>query len=1091
MRIHFERILSAAGILAVVMAGSLTVAAPQEQGASSGEAEPENHDILKNLHFRNLGPAAAGGRVSAVAGVPGDPNIYYVGAAAGGVFKSTDGGITWTAIFEKEPVASIGDIAVAPSNPNFVWVGTGEANPRNDVIDGGGIYFSPDAGHSWKCMGLRDAGQISRVIVDPQNPNIVFAGVLGHVWGPNAERGVFRTNDGGKTWKKVLYIDDQTGVADLAMQAGNPEVLYAAMWHFRRYPWTLINGGSTSGIYRSTDGGETWKKLTEGLPEPPLGRIAIAVAPTNPNHLYALIDAKKGMLWQSTDMGDHWTEVSDNHAYDVRGFYFSRMAVSPVDENKVYFLSFNLWESDDGGKTAHIADRGVHPDHHAIWIDPKNPDRIIQGNDGGAFLTLNGGKSWRFLDSLPIEQFYQVAKDTSQPYTLCGGLQDNSAWCGPSSNLGRRGVTNADWYTVTGGDGEYAVPAPSDPNIIYADSQDGFISRLDKRTHVSHFIRPYLLGPEQMPPSELKYRFNWTSPIAVSYNNPNEVYLGGNVLFKSVDGGKTWNPISGDLTRNDKSKQIAAGEPIAHDLSSAENYDTIMCISIAPTDPKVIWVGTDDGYVQLTRDGGKSWTNVTSHIPGAPEWERVYQIGVSPFDAGTAYLSFDGHELGDQHAHVYKTSDYGQTWQSISNGLPDVPVLVVREDPSQRGFLVLGNMQGLFYSNDAGEHWNALKANFPTAPVWDLQFARESHDLIVATHGRGLFVFDDIRPLEQLTPQITADNFHLFQAGEAIEFHHWNSDEGAPGSFSSPNAPNGAVIDYFLKTKLESSPEQKTRQETPVKIVVTDASGNLIATHYGPSNEGINRFIWDMRYSGVRRLASDIPPEPPQTGAPAETRFFTLGPLVLPGKYNVAVTVNGKTEKTTVTVEPDPNLHVDLNDFRRQIDAALTLREDLKALNAMIERIDSMNQQLANFRHAADSEEGLREKYAPLLAQSRTLEGKLKSLKATVYNPNIQHNVSEDDIHDFTDFHDNLQQLATELAMRYDEPPNELIQARMTELANELQQHLAAFNSLLKTDIAAYNKAAVNAGAPTLFAGPPIAVQTAAAVSAGSQHGRQ
>ncbi|MGH9656236.1 MAG: WD40/YVTN/BNR-like repeat-containing protein, partial [Bryobacteraceae bacterium] len=390
--------------------------------------------------------------------------IYYVGAAAGGVFKSTDGGITWKAIFQKEPVASIGSIALAPSNPNLVWVGTGESKPRNDVIDGAGVYFSPDAGHSWKFMGLRDAGQISRVMVSPQNPKVVFVAALGNVWKPNAERGVFRTEDGGKTWKKVLYVDDSTGAADLAMQPGNPEVLFAAMWRFRRYPWTLMNGGDSSGIYRSTDGGATWKKLTKGLPKGPLGRIGLAIAPSNPDHIYALIDAKNGILWQSTDMGDHWTKVSDNHALDVRPFYFSRLAVAPNDENKIYFMSMDLMESDDGGKTAHLADRGVHVDHHAIWIDPRNPKRIIQGNDGGAFLSMNGAKSWRFLDGLPIEQFYQVAKDSEQPFHLCGGLQDNGAWCGPSSDLGRSGVTNADWRLVVGGDGQYAVPAPSDPH---------------------------------------------------------------------------------------------------------------------------------------------------------------------------------------------------------------------------------------------------------------------------------------------------------------------------------------------------------------------------------------------------------------------------------------------------------------------------------------------------------------------------------------------------------------------------------------------------------------------------------------------------
>ena len=491
-------------------------------------------------------------------------------------------------------------------------------------------------------MSANCGGQVSRVVVDPANPDVAFVGATGHAWGPNSERGVFKTTDGGKTWRKVLFVNDSTGVADLVIQPGNPKLLFAAMWEFRRYPWTLVDGGPNSGIYRSTDGGETWQKLTKGLPKGPLGRIALAIAPTNPNHVYALVAAKRGMLWQSTDLGDTWTEVSDSHAYDIRPFYFSRLVVSPENENKVYFLSLNLVESDDGGKTSHTADRGVHSDHHSLWIDPQHPERMIQGNDG-VCVTTDGGKSWRFLNNLPIEQFYMVPASSEMPYSLCGGLQDNSAWCGLSSNLGGRGVSGADWYTVTGGDGEYAAFAPSDPNIIYVDSQNGSISRLDRRTHISRSIRPYLPGVEEMKTADLKYRFNWTSPIAVSETNPDEVYLGGNVVFNTTDGGKTWAPISPDLTRNDKSKQDVAGGPVQHDISGAETYNTILCITLAPTDPKVIWVGTDDGLVHVTRDSGQNWTNVS--VKGAPEWARVYQIGVSPFEAGTAYRAYDAHRI--------------------------------------------------------------------------------------------------------------------------------------------------------------------------------------------------------------------------------------------------------------------------------------------------------------------------------------------------------------------------------------------------------------------------------------------------------------
>ncbi|MBV8550729.1 MAG: hypothetical protein JOY54_05465 [Acidobacteriaceae bacterium] len=1061
-------------LVSIVLAAQLAAAAFGETTANK-PAEPDDNDVFHNLHFRNLGPAAAGGRVTAVTGVPGDPNIYYVGAAAGGVYKTDNGGITWKAIFEHEVTASIGSIALALSNPNFVWVGTGEANIRNDVMDGAGVYFSSDAGESWKFMGLRDAGQISRVLVDPKNPENVFVGALGHAWGPNSERGVFRTSDGGKTWKKVLYVDDVTGVADLAMQPGNPEVLYAAMWHVRRYPWTLEDGGETSGLYRTTDGGETWKKLTEGLPKGPLGRMAIAVAPSNPNHLYALVTTKDGaVLYQSTDMGNHWNEVSNNHALDVRPFYFSRLAVSPVDEDRLYFLSFQLMESDDGGKTAHVADHGVHPDHHAIWIDPHDSDRMIQGNDGGAFLTTNDGKSWRFLDSLPIEQFYQIATDSETPYHLCGGLQDNSAWCGPSTNQARSGITNADWFAVLGGDGEYSVPAPSNPDIIYSDAQNGYIERLDKKTHLSHFVRPYLPSVEGASPADLKYRFNWTSPIAVSATDPNEVYLGANVVFKTMDGGKTWNAISGDLTRNDKSKQVIAGGPVNHDISGAETYGTILALALAPTDPNVIWVGTDDGCVQVTRNGGKQWTRVDIDISGAPQWARVYQIGVSPFEAGTAFVAFDAHELDDRHAYVYKTSDYGRTWQKITDGLPDSPVFVVRADPNQRGFLVLGNDQGIWYSADAGGHWKQLKANFPTAPVFDLKFVKESRDLVVATHGRGAFIFDNLRPIEEMTATAQASDFHLFSASDGFEMLHWDGDEGNPVAYSAPNAPRGATVDYLLKAKLEPSDEQKQRHETPVKITVTDREGHLIATHYGPSNAGVNRFVWDLRYSGIRRLESTISPEPPEPGEPEESRFFTTGPRVLPGEYTIEVSVNGQTQKTTTRVYADPNLHLSAEDLRAQMEAALTLRREVAALNEMIERIDGMQHQIADFKKDASRDPAMRDQYAPLLQQANALDDRLKAAKAAVLNPNVQHEVTEDDIHALTDLHSHIEGLAGEMADAFDQRPTPMFREEMEKYGKQLDEQLAAFNRLLKTDVAAYNKAAYGAGAPTVFAGTPI-----------------
>lgn len=1076
--------------VAILLAGSAWLPAYGQTTHPSAEQS----DPFSRWQFRNLGPAEAGGRVTAVVGIPGNPNIYYVGAAGGGVWKTTDGGETWTPIFEYEGSASIGAIAVAPSNPNLIWVGTGEANPRNDLIDGAGIYFSPDGGHSWQFKGLADAGQISSIVIDPQDPNTVLVGVLGHAWGPNATRGVFRTTDGGQTWQKVLYVNDTTGVSDLVMVPGNPQVLFAGLWQFRRYPWKLESGGEGSGIYRSTDGGRTWKKLTRGLPQPPLGRIALAVAPTNPDHVYALIESRQGTLWQSLDMGDSWTLVSDNHALNVRPFYFCRLFVAPNNENRLYFLSYQLMVSDDGGRTARPLDPGVHPDHHAFWQDPTDPDRIIQGNDGGVYLSHDGGKTWRFLDRLPIEQLYMAGIGTDTPYTICGGLQDNSAWCGQGNS----------WAVVTGGDGEYAVPAPSNPQIIYADSQNGSLIRLDKSRRVRWSIRPYLPGAADAPPAQLKYRFNWTSPIAVSPRNENEVYLGGNVLFKSTDGGKTWTVISPDLTRNDKTKQETSGGPIDYDISGAETYDTIMSITLAPSNPEVIWVGSDDGLVHVSRDGGKTWSDVTPK--DAPAWERVYQIGVSPFDPGTAYVAFDGHMLDDHHPHVYRTRDYGRTWEAITTGLPDSPVHVVREDPNHRGFLVLGNDQGLYYSTDAGDHWQKFPVKFPTVPVWDVQFAA-GRDLVVATHGRGFFVLDNIRPLEEWTTAVAQSDFHLFGVNEAILLNReMFGGQRRSAGYRVPPEPQGAVIDYYLKQALapsrrpsagagegeaaEQAPSFSRRgggpERTPVKITITDEKGQVVATHYGPAEAGLNRFVWDLRYDGPTPLRREARRQPPAAAGGGEFRFPTGGPLVAPGTYRITVSAAGHTETATVTVRSDPNFQVNPANFHAEVAFGLEVRDLLSAVNRAINQIDDLQAQIAAFQQAVGGDQagggnGSSTRYREVLTAGRSLAQKLNQFLNTVYNTRLQRNVPEDDIHYLRDLHSQLQGLLRGGWIGYGEPPSPQAQERLAELRQQVQQRLAEFQQLVRTEVAHYNELARQAGAPTLFAGEPVTLKTGTA----------
>ncbi len=1051
-------------------------------GTVSGRPEEKPKDVFAHLKFRNLGPAIAGGRVTAVAGIPGNPQVYYVGAAGGGVFKTTDGGLNWKPIFNHEATSSIGAIAVAASNPNLVWVGTGEANIRNDVIPGAGVYLSTDAGKTWRSMGLKNVGQIGRIVIDPHDPNHVVVAALGQEWTPGPDRGVFVTLDGGKTWQKTLYVNDHTGAIDVAMEPDNGQVLFAATWQALRRPWILHDGGPGSGIWRSTDGGETWKRLRKGLPTGNIGRIGLAIAPSDPERVYALLEAPigKGTLFVTNDLGDHWHEVSDNHAYNVRGFYFSTLDVAPDDPDRLYFLGLQLLESDDGGKTARVIDASVHVDHHAMWIDPTNPKRMIQGNDGGAFLSLDGGKTWRFLDGMAIEQDYMVSADTRTPYDLCAGLQDNNGWCGPSSTLSDTVISGQDWFSVVGGDGEYVVPAPSDPDIIYADAEDGTIVRFDRKTKQSLFIMPYLHGPgyiDDLPTFAQKIRFNWTPPIAVDPRDANTVYLGGNVLLKSSDGGLNWKTISPDLTRDDKSKQQLSGGPINYDLSGAETYDTILSIQVAPSNPQVIWVGTDDGLVSVTRDGGTHWSRVTP--PHAPAWARVYQIDVSPLHPGTAYVAYDAHELGDNKPYAYATTDYGHHWRSIGADLPDdASVMVVRADPDDPRVLAAGTMRGVWISRDGGRRWLQLKSNLPTMPVFDLKFVRG--DLVLATHGRGLWVLDHFAPVAQLDPDAVPRQLKLFTPSTGIEYQRWSRGEGAEPSFITPNAPNGVIIDYSLPKRLKATGHEKGLQQTPVRIEIRDSSGELIATRYGPSRYGVNRYVWHMNYD--RPTTTDFVKWPLEGKPPAWAQLTT--PEVLPGTYSVSVTADGHTETATARVSADPNQPPALAAQRQSLKLALEARGQVDALNRMLNRLSAMQSQLATYGKTVETEasgidpaqRALAKSQAPLLARGEALGKELGKLKEAVYNPEVQHKVVEDNLHQLTDLHDALELNASQLASLGVQAPTAPLIAIERELTGDLDAKLAAYNALLSGDVAAYDRAAYAAGAPTLAAGKPITV---------------
>lgn len=953
-----------------------------------GYALAQGKDPLADLHFRNIGPAIAGGRVTAVQGVPSRPQLIYAGTAGGGVWKSINGGASWKPIFTHEATASIGAISVAPSAPESIWVGTGESNLRSDVRDGDGVYFSSDGGAHWRFMGLKHAGQIAKILIDPNDHNVVYVAVLGNAWKPNRQRGVFRTTDGGKTWKKVLYANPRTGAIDIAMAPNNPKILFAALWQVQRRPWTFVDGGPGSGLYESTDGGDSWHRLDHshnGLPSGPLGRIGIAFAPSDPSRLYALIEAKMGLLWTSSNEGASWHEVSDNHALDVRPFYFSQVAVAPNNPDKVYFGAVHLMVSNNGGKSAHIADKSVHPDHHAIWIDPRNPSYILQGTDGGVFVTRDGGKTWDYLDNLPIEQFYSIALDNRIPFDICGGLQDNGVWCGPSSNLNRPGVDGTDWHMIKGGDGQYAVPAPSNPNIIYSDSQRGFISRYNSSTGLSRFVRPYVPGYGRgWAPAKFKYRFNWTTPIAVSPDNSNTIYEGANVVFKSTDGGSDWHVISPDLTRDDKSKQQLPGGPINLDLSGAETYDTILALSLAPSAPNhVIWVGTDDGHVQVTQTGGKHWSNVTP--ADSPAWAQVDKIGVSPFDPGTAFVPFNARMLGNDHPYVYVTRNYGKTWTKITHGLPpEAPVNVVREDPHKKGLLVLGTDTGLYYSNNYGDDWKPLTGNFPTAPVVDIKFSSVGHALVVATHGRGVFVLDNLLPLEGLNSNVLHSAFHLFPAAPGYLFHHndYAEKDSVPPRYVAPNAPEGVTFSYFIGAQASASSGGTAHHIT---IRIFDRSHILIDTLVSTPHPGVNELTWNMRYRGPHRLDFI-----------AYNWVNSLnGPYVLPGDYYAVVQYRGQQKKEDITIHPDPRFRTPSKALAALEKTGLLLRKEIDTVNANLNGLHAL--QLQTRRTIATLTKHVANPTA--IKQLKVFSQSLDMLERTVFNPSIQHDVPEDDIH--------------------------------------------------------------------------------------------
>ncbi|HUJ61199.1 MAG TPA: hypothetical protein VLX92_22000 [Kofleriaceae bacterium] len=951
---------------ATLVAASAAAAAP-----AAGPAIPPA--AISELTWRNVGPFR-GGRVLAVAGVPGDPSTYYFGGVAGGVFKSTNAGATWTPVFDHEAIASIGAIAVAPSDPNVVYVGTGEACIRGNISYGAGVYKSLDAGRTWQFLGLRDTRHIGRVVVDPHDPNRVFVAALGHAFGPNAERGVFRSSDGGAHWQKVLFRDNDTGAIDLQIDPSNSSTLYAALWQVRRSPWNLSSGGPGSGLYKSTDGGTTWKRLSGGgLPPGIYGRIGIAVSPADPARVYASVEAADGGLYRSDDAGATWTRVNADERFRQRAWYFSHVFADPRSADTVYALNTGLFRSTDGGKTFDLLPVS-HGDNHGLWIDPRDPRRMIAGNDGGATLTIDGGKTWSEQSNQPTAQFYHVITDDQFPYRIYGTQQDNSGVA--IKSYGDDGtITMRDWYEV-GGETGWMAPDPRDPEIVFSDNEHS-IYRYDHRADSYQDIS---VAPEDMSgrsAAEQRHRFQWTTPLIAPSSEPGVLYVGGEAVWRSTDDGATWTAISSDLTRDDKSKQKPSGGPIQLDITSVEYYDTVFVLAASPLQ-RALWAGTDDGLVWVTRDTGAHWRKVTP--PGMPEWGTVSMIDPSPHAANGAYLAVDRHRLDDFRPYAWRTRDLGATWTSIAAGLPDgAYVHAVREDPVRAGLLYAATELGVFVSIDDGARWQPLQNNLPHAPVNDLVV--HGDDLVIATNGRGFWVLDDIAPLRELAahPELARAAAHLFAPERAVRlYYNVFPDKRRP---VGENPPQGAVLDYWLASeprgdvtieivnsagavvrRLTSAPPSRGPDQPPEWIDVVRTPDQL------PKKAGANRFVWDLRWS-----------EPTQIPGAFYQGLPPWGPLALPGRYTVKLTVAGKPETATLELVNDPRSKASDADLRASFDLQQKTRAVIDQLHVTVNQIRSTRAQLTALR--AHASRDLATTIDALLAKMAPIEAELIQVK--------------------------------------------------------------------------------------------------------------
>ncbi len=1018
-------------------------------------AQTYNQALFSGMKWRGIGPYR-GGRVLAVTGVPGEPNTFYFGGVAGGVWKTSDAGATWKPLTDKEPFTSIGSIAVSESDHNILYVGTGEACIRGNITYGDGVWKSVDGGRSWRHAGLPDSRQIGAIIVHPTNPNIVYVAALGHVYAPSPERGIYRTMDGGATWQRVLSVDDKTGGIDVVFDPQNPNTLFAAMWQVYRTPWSLNSGGPGSGLFRSTDGGNTWKRLEgHGLPEGVLGRIGVSVSGADGSRVYALIEAKEGGIYRSEDGGDTWSRVNDDERYRQRAWYFTHIFADPKALDTVYVLNTGLFRSVDGGKSFSLLP-APHGDHHGLWIDPADPKRIINSNDGGTTISVDGGNTWSTQSNQPTAQFYHVIADDQWPYYVYGAQQDNSS-VGIAS-FGDEGViTRTDWFDF-GGETGFIAPDPKNTDIVYGNNE-ATIFRFNKSTKQTQDVSVWPLDVAGHGAVDLDVlRFNWTSPLFISRHDKSTMYTSGDKVYKSTDAGASWTAISKDLTRNDKSKQQPSGGPITLDITSVEYYDTIFALAESPVQAGELWAGTDDGLIWVTRDGGANWANVTPKI--MPEWSMVSIIDPSPHDPATAYVAVDRHKSDDQKPYIFKTSDFGKTWTMIVNGIAaNHYVRSVREDPGRKGLLFAGTERGVYVSFNDGAQWQPLQLNLPVSPIHDIVIKND--DLVVATHGRSFWILDDITPLRQLTVQMASAPAILYKPAPAVRLHYPEQvDRRRP---VGENPPKGAIINYYFATKPKDE----------VTIDITDSQGRLVR-HLSnkekktfeqppewpdqeipketiPAEAGMNRFAWDLRYESPTKIPGAF-----------YSGLGPVGPLALPGTYQVKLTAGSFSQTVPLELRMDPRLkNVTMADLQKEFDLATKIAASNQALHAAVNQIRDLRAELTTLkRWAGDNAQAkqviaaaddLNKKVTPI--EEQLMQVQMKSSEGNLRYPN-QLNEQFDSLSHTVEYADGA--------------PTKPQLAVYDYLNGKLQEQLKALHEVLSRDVPALNNLMRTTGVPSL-----------------------